>query len=149
MANQTEQLVEKIVSDLLKEKKDIELVDVEYVKEQHWYLRVFIDKEGGIEIDDCQQLSEQLEEKLDVTNPIKESYILEVSSPGLDRILKKDRDFEREMGKAIDVTTYVPIDGKKLFVGQLTGFDKESVTLDGDNRIAFDKIAVIRLHIEF
>ena len=100
MANQTEQLVEKIVSDLLKEKKDIELVDVEYVKEQHWYLRVFIDKEGGIEIDDCQQLSEQLEEKLDVTNPIKESYILEVSSPGLDRILKKDRDFERGNGKS-------------------------------------------------
>lgn len=149
MANQTEQLVEKIVSDLLKEKKDIELVDVEYVKEQHWYLRVFIDKEGGIEIDDCQQLSEQLEEKLDVTNPIKERYILEVSSPGLDRILKKDRDFEREMGKAIDVTTYAPIDGKKLFVGQLTGFDKESITIDDDNRIPFDKIAVIRLHIEF
>lgn len=149
MANQTEQLVEKIVLDLLKDKKDIELVDVEYVKEQHWYLRVFIDKDGGIEIDDCQELSEQLEERLDKTDPIKESYILEVSSPGLDRVLKKERDFKRETGKMIDITTYAPIDGKKEFVGKLTGFDKETITIDDNQVFSLDKVAMIRLHIEF
>lgn len=149
MANQTEQLVEKIVLDLLKDKKDIELVDVEYVKEQHWYLRVFIDKDGGIEIDDCQDLSEQLEERLDQTDPIKERYILEVSSPGLDRVLRKERDFERETGKMIDITTYAPIDGKKEFVGQLTGFDKETITIDDKQVFSLDKVATIRLHIEF
>lgn len=148
MANQTEKIVEDIVSGLLKG-TDIELVDVEYVKEQHWYLRVFIDKEGGIEIDDCQQLSEQIEAKLDETDPIKESYILEVSSPGIDRVLKKDRDFEREMGKMLDITTYAPFNGQKLTVGQLTGFDKENITINGDTTIPFDKIALIRLHIEF
>lgn len=148
MANQTEQTVERIVSDLLKD-SDIELVDVEYVKEQHWYLRVFIDKEGGIEIDDCQRLSEQLEERLDKTDPIKESYMLEVSSPGLDRVLKKERDFEREMGKMIDITTYAPVNGQKLVVGKLTGFTKDSVTIDQEQTIMLDKIALIRLHIEF
>jgi ribosome maturation factor RimP len=149
MANQTEQLVEKIVLDLLKDKKDIELVDVEYVKEQHWYLRVFIDKDGGIEIDDCQELSEQLEERLDKTDPIKERYILEISSPGLDRVLKKERDFKRETGKMIDITTYAPIDGKKEFVGKLTGFDKETITIDDNQVFSLDKVAMIRLHIEF
>ena len=148
MANQTEQTVERIVSDLLKD-SDIELVDVEYVKEQHWYLRVFIDKEGGIEIDDCQRLSEQLEERLDKTDPIKESYMLEVSSPGLDRVLKKERDFEREMGKMIDITTYASVNGQKLVVGKLTGFTKDSVTIDQEQTIMLDKIALIRLHIEF
>ncbi len=148
MANQTEQTVERIVVDLLKD-SDIELVDVEYVKEQHWYLRVFIDKEGGIEIDDCQRLSEQLEEELDKTDPIKESYMLEVSSPGLDRVLKKERDFEREMGKMIDITTYAPVNGQKLVTGKLTGFTKDSVTIDQDQTIMLDKIALIRLHIEF
>jgi ribosome maturation factor RimP len=148
MANQTEERVEQIVLKLL-QGKDIELVDVEYVKEQHWYLRVFIDKVGGIEIDDCQQLSEELEEVLDKSDPIKESYILEVSSPGLDRVLKKDRDFEREMGKMVDVTTYAPFDGQKLTVGQLSAFNTDSITLDEKKVIPFDKIALIRLHIEF
>ena len=125
------------------------MVDVEYAKEQHWYLRVFIDKVGGIEIDDCQQLSEELEEVLDKSDPIKESYILEVSSPGLDRVLKKDRDFEREMGKMVDVTTYAPFDGQKLTVGKLMAFNSDSITLDEKKVIPFDKIALIRLHIEF
>jgi len=112
-------------------------------------LRVFIDKDGGIEIDDCQELSEQLEERLDQTDPIKERYILEVSSPGLDRVLRKERDFERETGKMIDITTYAPIDGKKEFVGKLTGFDKETITVDDQQVFSLDKVATIRLHIEF
>ena len=87
MARYIEEKVEQIVMELLKGTA-LELVDVEYVKEGNWYLRVFIDKEGGIEIDDCQQLSEKLEEILDEKNMIKDSYVLEVSSPGLDRVLK-------------------------------------------------------------
>ena len=85
MAKYVEEAVEKIVNELLAD-TSLELVDVEYVKERDWYLRVFIDKEGGIEIDDCQQLSEKLEEILDEKNMIKDSYVLEVSSPGLDRV---------------------------------------------------------------
>ena len=84
-----EQQVEKIVLELLEGQSEIEMVDVEYVKERDWYLRVFIDKEGGIEIDDCQALSEKLEERLDAEDFITDSYILEVSSPGIDRVLRK------------------------------------------------------------
>ena len=75
--------------------------------------------------------------------------MLEVSSPGLDRVLKKERDFEREMGKMIDITTYAPVNGQKLVTGKLTGFTKDSVTIDQDQTIMLDKIALIRLHIEF
>ena len=121
-ARQVEESVEEIVAGLLEGQDVIELVDVEYVKERDWYLRVFIDREGGIEIDDCQNLSERLEEELDKRDIIPDSYILEVSSPGLDRVLKKDRDFQREMGKTVDVSLYAPMDGKKLLVGTLTAY---------------------------
>ena len=94
--------VEEIVLALLPE--SLELVDVEYVQERDWYLRVFIDKEGGIDLDDCQALSEALEKELDGLGLIAGRYILEVSSPGLDRVLKKDRDFRRERGKKVDVS---------------------------------------------
>lgn len=107
MANHIESLVEEIVVKLLQD-TNIELIDVEYVKEKDWYLRVFIDKDGGIEIEDCQSLSEQLEEKLDELDPISDSYYLEVSSPGLDRALKKDKDFQRHLGDKIEITTYAP-----------------------------------------
>lgn len=146
MANHIETLVEGLALQFL-EGSDIELVDVEYVKEREWYLRVFIDKEGGIDIEDCQGLSEKIEAKLDELDPIKDSYYLEVSSPGIDRILKKEKDFTRHIGDMVEVTTYMTIDGNKITVGKLTGFDDEKIELE-DKSIDRDKIATIRLHIE-
>ena len=146
-----EQQVEDIALELLQGQNEIELVDVEYVKERDWYLRVFIDKEGGIEIDDCQSLSEKLEERLDAEDFIADSYILEVSSPGIDRVLRKPRDFKREEGKAVDVTLYAPLEGSKdkQLTGVLSASDEESITLDGEQKLPLDKIAQIRLHIDF
>ena len=147
---QVEEQVFSMVEELLQGQDAIELVDVEYVKERDWYLRVFIDKAGGIEIDDCQALSERLEKVLDEKNVLTDSYILEVSSPGLDRQLKKPRDFVREQGKTVDVTLYAPVDGKKEFTGVLEGFDEaaKAVTIDG-TAWPLAKISVIRLHIDF
>ena len=87
-----EEFVSGVVETII-ESTELELVDVEYVHEREWYLRVFLDKEGGIDLDDCQMVSEKLSEVLDVKDPIKENYLLEVSSPGLDRVLKKEKDF--------------------------------------------------------
>lgn len=152
MSNPIEDRVEAIVLSLLEEQADssIELVDVEYVKEHDWYLRVFIDKKGGIEIDDCQALSEALEEKLDAEDFIKDSYILEVSSPGIDRVLRKPRDFVREQGKKVDVRFFAPLDGKKELTGVLTGCDAEKHTITVDAAVLpLDKISQVRLHIDF
>ena len=146
---QVEDAVEAIAQELLKDQDIIELVDVEYVKEHDWYLRVYIDKEGGIDIEDCQTLSEKLEEELDKGDVVPDSYILEVSSPGIDRVLRKPRDFVREQGKKVDVTLYAPREGKKLLVGELTGFDGDAIELDGAAKIALADIAQVRLHIDF
>lgn len=144
-----EEAVEGIARELLAGQTDIELVDVEYVKEHDWYLRVFIDKPGGIDIEDCQALSERLEQVLDARDFIAESYILEVSSPGIDRVLRKPRDFTREQGKAVDVTLYAPKDGKKEYTGILTGFDGEAIFLDDTTSIPLKEVAQVRLHIDF
>ena len=109
MSAKIEERVEEIVRDLLPAQPELELVDVEYVREHDWYLRVYIDKEGGIDIEDCRMLSERLEEILDREDFIADAYILEVSSPGLDRVLRKARDFEREHGKRVDVALYAPL----------------------------------------
>ena len=147
---QVENDVMAIAEELLKDQSEIELVDVEYVKERDWYLRVFIDKAGGIEIDDCQALSERLEKGLDEKDIIRDSYILEVSSPGLDRQLKKPRDFVREQGKKVDVTLYAPVDGTKEFTGVLEGYDEDAKTVTIDGKAwPLEKISVIRLHIDF
>lgn len=147
MAGRIEAEVEKIVEELL-ENTALELVAVDYVKERDWYLRVFIDKEGGVDLDDCQDLSRKLEELLDVQDLIKTSYILEVSSPGLDRELKKPRDFQREMGKDIDVSLFAPLDGKKVVTGPLSAYDGETINV-GDMAIPMDKVAKVNLHIDF
>ena len=139
MAGRIEAEVEKIVEELL-ENTALELVAVDYVKERDWYLRVFIDKEGGVDLDDCQDLSRKLEELLDAQDLIKTSYILEVSSPGLDRELKKPRDFQREMGKDIDVSLFAPLDGKKVVTGPLSAYDGETINV-GDMAIPMDKVA--------
>ena len=147
MAGRIEAEVEKIVEELL-ENTALELVTVDYVKESDWYLRVFIDKEGGVDLDDCQDLSRKLEELLDAQDIIKTSYILEVSSPGLDRELKKPRDFQREMGKDIDVSLFAPLDGKKVVTGPLSAYDGETINV-GDMAIPMDKVAKVNLHIDF
>ena len=138
----------------LLEKNQFELVDVEYVREAGiWYLRAYIDKEGGITVDDCEVVSRELGDWLDQKDFIEDSYILEVSSPGLGRPLKKEKDFARSLGKDVEVRLYRPINKQKEFTGTLTSYDADSVTLtmeDGSER-TFEKsgIALIRLAFDF
>ena len=109
---------------------NFELWDVEYVKEAGtWYLRVYIDKEGGIAVDDCEVISRILSDWLDQTDFIEDSYILEVSSPGLGRPLKKERDFERSLGEEVEIRLYKAQNKQKEFTGILKAYDKESVTI--------------------
>lgn len=144
---------EELVLPLV-EANHFELVDVEYVKEAGtWYLRIYIDKEGGININDCELVSRAFSDLLDKEDYIEDAYILEVSSPGLGRPLKKDKDFQRNLGEEVEVRTYKPINKQKEFVGLLDAWDKESVTLQlesGDMlTIARADIALIRQYIEF
>ena len=148
MSNKVETKVESLMEEILTG-SDFELVDVEYVKERDWYLRIFVDKAGGIDLDDCKVLSEKLGELLDKENVIDGAYILEMSSPGLDRVLKKDKDFVREAGKKVDVTLYAPIDGKKNFTGVLEYRDKDFLKLANFEPLPRDKVAQVRLHIDF
>lgn len=130
-----------------------ELVDVEFVKEgANWYLRIYIDKPGGISIDDCQAVSEQISDILDEKDPIEQSYYLEVSSPGLERPLKTERDFIKYKGELVEVKVYQPIDGKKIFEGELVGLiDNKIIISDAGNNIEFekDKVAIIKRAIKF
>ena len=138
----------------LMERHGFELVDVEYVKEAGtWYLRAYIDKEGGIGVDDCEVISRDLSDWLDEEDFIDDSYVLEVSSPGLDRPLKKEKDYIRSMGRDVDVRLYRAVDKQKEFTGALTAYDDTTVTLtmeDGSQRV-FDKdnIALICLAQDF
>ncbi len=147
--------IEKIVTDWTLEilqGTNLELVDVEFVRERDWYLRVYLDKAGGIEIDDCQMVSEKLETLLDAKDPIRESYYLEVSSPGLDRPLKKEKDFIRHKGSKVEVTFFAPQNGKKQLVGVLADHSPETITLlVGDESVVVDRqdVALVRLHLEF
>ncbi|MCT4544181.1 MAG: ribosome maturation factor RimP [Vallitalea sp.] len=148
-----ETLAEEVLNPILV-KNEFELVDVEYVKEaSNWYLRIFIDKEGGITIDDCEIVSRAFDSDFEDKDPIKEPYILEVSSPGLDRPLKKDKDFARNIGKKVEVKLYKAIDKQKEFVGILKGFDDDSITLELENGgewpIKRTDVAIIRLAILF
>lgn len=146
--NKIETQVESFMAEIISG-TEYELVDVEYVKERDWYLRVFVDKAGGVDLDDCQTLSEKLSARLDESDLIGGAYILEVSSPGIDRILKKDRDFIREAGKIVDVTLYAPLDGKKIFVGELEGRDEKFLRLKDTEPLPREKVAQVRLHIDF
>ena len=148
MANKIEMRVEELMGEIL-QGTAYELVDVEYTMEKDWYLRIFVDKAGGIDLDDCQYLSEKIGAVLDKEPLMKDSYILEVSSPGIDRVLKKDRDFVREAGKVVDVTLYAPINGKKIFTGVLEGRDKDFLKLKEIEPLPREKVAQVRLHIDF
>ena len=130
-----------------------ELWDVEYVKEgSEYYLRAYIDKEGGITIDDCVDVSRKLSDKLDEDDFIDSEYILEVSSPGLGRTLKSDRDFSKSIGRDTDIKLYKPINKVKEFEGILKAFDNDTLTflIDGNERV-FNKseVASVKLHVEF
>ena len=122
--------VSHLVTPMLDE-MGLELVDVEYVKEgKDWFLRVFIDKPAGIDIEECGMVSERLSEKLDELDPIPHNYFLEVSSPGAERPLKKTQDFENAIGKNVFIKTYEPINGEKQFEGVLTEFDGTNVSVE-------------------
>lgn len=145
----TEQLLTPIV-----EEYGFELVDVEYVKEgSTWYLRSYIDKPGGISIDDCEKVSRRLSDLLDQEDFIEDAYIMEVSSPGLGRPLKKEKDFRRSLGEEVEIRTYRMIDKQKEFTGILKDSDENTVTitLADETEKTFDKddIALIRLAFDF
>ncbi|EPY04049.1 ribosome maturation factor RimP [Paenibacillus sp. E194] len=144
--------VENMITPYLEE-NNFELVDVEYVKEgSSWFLRVFVDKEGGIDIEDCGRISEVLSQKLDENDPITDAYFLEVSSPGAERPLKKTKDFVKAVGKHVYVTTYESIGGLKEFEGVLTSFDEQTVVVQvgkKEHAIPYEKVASARLAIVF
>jgi len=151
------QKIEDIVTEMVSpitEKNNFELVDVEFLKEgANWYLRVYIDKEGGISIDDCQLVSEALGQELDRVDPIPQHYFLEVSSPGIERPLKRDKDFIKYKGEQVEVKLYQPIDGKKIFEGKLNGLidGKISIIESNDKILEFDrdKVAIVKRTIKF
>src|SRR3954468_14819805 len=135
----------------------LELVDMEYVKEgRDWFLRVYIDKETGIDIEECGLVSERLSEKLDEVDPILHNYFLEVSSPGAERPLKKDKDFQKAVGKNVFIKTYEPIDGEKGFEGKLLEFDGQNLKIEMKIKtrkktieIPYEKVAKARLAVTF
>ncbi len=148
--------IEDVAAELalpIVEALSFELVDVEYIKEgANWYLRVYIDKSGGIAIEDCLAVSEKLSDKLDEIDLIKPSYILEVSSPG-ERPLEKDRDYERFIGEVVEVKLYQPFNGKKLFEGELLGLVENRVKIKTDEGafLSFDRkdTALVRRIVRF
>ena len=148
-----EQKTEELLIPLI-EQHQFELVDVEYVKEgQEFYLRAYIDKPGGITIDDCVAVSREMNELLDEKDYISGTYTFEVSSPGLGRPLKKEKDYVLSMGKELEIRTYKAIDKKKEFYGILTAYDQNTVTIvtEDEQTLVFDKsdIALIRLAFDF
>ena len=148
-----EQKTEEILNPIV-EKHGFDLWDVEYVKEGgNWYLRAYIDKPGGIMVDDCEVVSRELSDILDEKDYIEDSYIFEVSSPGLGRPLKKEKDFIRSVGQEVEIRTYRAINRQKEFVGILKEFDQNTVTIsyEDDSTQTFEKseIALIRLALDF
>ena len=148
-----EQKAEALLLPLIEEHK-FELVDVEYVKEgANWYLRAYIDKPGGINVDDCEVISRAFSDLLDREDFIDDAYILEVSSPGLGRPLKKDKDFKRSLGEEVEVRLYRPVNRQKEFTGILKAWDDRTVTLafSEEEEMIFERqdIALIRLAFDF
>lgn len=153
MKKDLEEAIEEIVTKITNE-HGFEMVDVEYVKEAgEYYLRVYIDKEEGISLNECELVSRELSPILDEKDPIKENYFLEVSSPGLDRALKKDRDFVRYQGREVDLKLYKPLNGCKQFEGELIGLTEDNnikIIINGEE-MEFNRkdVAIVRLAIKF
>lgn len=156
MSNKVIDTVSEMVQPIL-DNLQLELVDIEFVKEgPSWFLRVFIDSDDGVDIEECAKVSEALSEKLDEADPIKQNYFLEVSSPGAERPLKKEADFMKALGKNVYIKTYEPIEGNKEFEGELSAFDGENVevtvmikTRRKTINIPYDKVAKARLAVSF
>ncbi|MBM7603285.1 ribosome maturation factor RimP [Metabacillus crassostreae] len=156
MSKKVTETVEEIVVPILDD-MNLELVDIEYVKEgANWFLRLFIDSEKGIDIEECGVVSERLSEKLDELDPIQHNYFLEVSSPGAERPLKKESDVTKAIGKQVHVKTYEPINGEKTFEGVLTDFDGQTLTITVTIKtrkkqieIPYEKVAKARLAVTF
>ena len=150
------EVVEELASPIIQE-LGLELVEIDYVKEgKNWFLRVYIDSDSGVDIEDCGLVSERLSEKLDSLDPIPHNYFLEVSSPGAERPLKKDKDFEKAIGKNVFIKTYEPIDGEKSFEGTLLEFDGQTLKIEMKIKtrkktieIPYEKVANARLAIIF
>lgn len=151
MAKNTRSVVEEIAIPII-ESMGLTYVDTEYAKQgQDWQLTIYIDKEGGVQFEDCEAVSRAVEAVLDERDPIAEKYILCVSSPGLDRPLKTARDFKRCLGQEIDVKLYKPFDGMKEYTGTLTAYTPDSITIETDeNEIIFElkETAKICLHLD-
>jgi len=146
--SKTEEFITPILNDM-----QFELVDVEYVKEgSTYYLRAYIDKPGGITVNDCEAVARLMNDILDEKDYVEGSYVFEVSSPGLGRPLKKDKDFTRSMGEDVEIHTYRPINHEKNFEGMLKAFDEKTVTIEnesGDMVFNREDIALIRLALDF
>lgn len=147
------QIIEELVSDFIADHA-MELVDVEFVKEgQHRFLRIFVDKEeGSISLDDCKLISNYLNDKIDELDPIKENYFLEISSPGIERPLKKPADYAKNVGKVVQAKLFSPLNGRKIIDGILIGLEDNKVTIDLGNDemvvIPQDKISLIKPVVE-
>ncbi len=144
---------EEMITPIL-DRMNFELVDVEYVKEGGtWYLRAYIDKEGGITVNDCEAVAREMNEILDREDFVEDSYVFEVSSPGLGRPLKKEKDYIRSMGKEVEIRTYRAINREKEFYGVLSAYDENTVTIKTEDgtEMTFEKsdIALIRLAFDF
>ena len=144
---------EELITPIL-DRMNFELVDVEYVKEGGtWYLRAYIDKEGGITVNDCEAVAREMNEILDREDFVEDSYVFEVSSPGLGRPLKKEKDYIRSMGKEVEIRTYRAINREKEFYGILSAYDEYTVTIKTEDgtEMTFEKsdIALIRLAFDF
>ena len=132
------------------EANQVEIYDIEYVKEGgDWYLRAYIDKEGGVTINDCEAASRALSDALDAEDFVEDAYILEVSSPGLGRLLKKDKHFSRSLMEEVEIKTYKPVSGGKEFSGRLAAFDDRTITIlpEEGGELVFDRsdVAAVRL----
>ena len=144
---------EELITPIL-DRMNFEVVDVEYVKEGGtWYLRAYIDKEGGITVNDCEAVAREMNEILDKEDFVEDSYVFEVSSPGLGRPLKKEKDYVRSMGKEVEIRTYRAINREKEFYGILSAYDENTVTIktEDETEMTFEKsdIALIRLAFDF
>ncbi len=156
MSNNVTAVTEELVLPIVKQ-MNLQLVDIEFKKEgKDWFLRVFIDKEGGVDIEECGQVSEQLSEKLDETDPIEFPYFLEVSSPGAERPLKSQSDFAKYVGEHIYMKLYEPMEGEKEFEGTLLSFENEEAEIEikikarkKKLKVPFNKIAKANLAVTF
>ena len=148
----TEDIVKDMTEPIV-EALGLELVDIEYLKEGgSWFLRIFIDKPEGITHDDCQAVSERVGQILDEKDPIPQAYILEVSSPGIERPLKKPEDFERFHGHKVRASTFSPVNGQKEFIGELVGLENNHVVINVKNQnvsLLLEHVARVRLEADF